>query len=158
MKKKPWVWLWLSLVIIGLDQLSKFLVVSHVSYEERIVVFPFLNIILGYNTGAAFNFLDSFGKASIYLLGATSIIVAIILIIWLSRLTRDDRFKAGAICLIIGGALGNCIDRLRLNHVIDFIDFHIHGWHFATFNVADSAICIGAFMLILQTLLTRPSA
>lgn len=147
-KKSALVWLWLSVVVIILDQLGKFLVLHNLNYQEALRLTSFLNFTLTYNPGAAFSFLDSAGGWQIYVFVAISLVVAVIFILWLRQTPRTFFWRALGLSLIIGGAIGNCIDRLRLTYVVDFIDFHVRGWHFATFNVADSAVCIGAFCLI----------
>ena len=151
--KKAWPWLWLSVFIIILDQVSKYIAVHYMVYGKPVYIFPFFNLSLNFNPGASFGFLGDAGGWQIYLFAAISLIVAIILVIWLGRIKRSDGLMAAGLSLIVGGALGNFIDRVRLTYVIDFFDFHIKNWHFATFNVADSAICIGAFLVILRMLL-----
>lgn len=155
--KKAWPWLWLSVLVVLIDQSTKYLVTHHLQYGLLIKVLPFFNFTLNYNPGAAFSFLGTQTGWQVYLFSAISLIVAIILIIWVGRIKRSDRLMAVGVSLIIGGALGNFIDRVRLTYVIDFLDFHIKNWHYATFNVADSAICIGAFLLILRMFLSPKS-
>lgn len=145
-------WLWLSVVVIVLDQLSKWLVLQHLSVNEIYRLMPYLNFTLRYNSGAAFSFLHNAGGWHVYLLIALPSLIALVLLIWLWNTERSRWFLGLSLGLIIGGALGNVIDRLRLGHVVDFVDFHIGHWHFATFNVADSAVCVGAFFLVLQLL------
>lgn len=152
--KKAWVWLWLSALVIALDQITKYLVVHHLEFGQPVKILPFFNFTLNYNPGAAFSFLGAQGGWQVYLFAAISLIVAVILLVWLGRIKRSDGLMAAGVSLIIGGALGNFIDRIRLTYVIDFLDFHIKSWHYATFNVADSAICVGAFLLILRMLLS----
>lgn len=147
-RKTAMPWLWLSLVIILIDQLVKFSVVHNLAYQQPYVVFPFLNFTLVYNPGAAFSFLGDAGGWQIYFFAAISLIIALIFTVWLARLSRSMVWRGLGLGLIIGGAIGNFIDRVRLTYVIDYIDFHIGSWHFATFNFADSAICIGAFFLV----------
>lgn len=154
--KKAWVWLWLSAFVVLLDQLVKYWAISHLSLGKPVVVLPFLNLSINYNPGAAFSFLGSANGWQVYFLSGISFVVAVALIFCLGRLRRNDVLMCMGISLIIGGAIGNFIDRVRLRYVIDYFDFHIHQWHFATFNVADSAICIGAFLLVL-TFLSPPS-
>jgi len=152
--KKAWPWLWLSVLIITLDQLTKYLAVNHLEFGQPLSLLPFFNFTLNYNTGAAFSFLGGQSGWQVYLLAAISLVVVAILIVWLGRIKRTDTLMAIGIALIIGGALGNFIDRVRLTYVVDFLDFHINNWHYPTFNIADSAICVGAALLVLRALLS----
>ncbi|AAO89950.2 signal peptidase II [Coxiella burnetii] len=155
--KKAWPWLWFSVLVILLDQLSKYLANHFLSLGHPVKILPFLNFTLNYNTGAAFSFLGTENGWQIIFFAAISFVVSIFLILWLSRTSRSEIMMLLGLSLIIGGALGNFIDRLRWSYVTDFIDFHIKDWHFATFNVADSAICVGVFLLIVHMLLTPSS-
>lgn len=147
-RKTALTWLWLSVFIITIDQLTKYLVLHYLTFGSTVKNFSWLNLILNYNTGAAFSFLSTESGWQVYFFSLISLIVVIFLIVWLSRTQRSDKWRALGFSLIVGGALGNFIDRVRLGYVIDFMDFHIKNWHYATFNVADSAICIGVFLLI----------
>lgn len=153
--RKNGLWLLLSIVIIGLDQLSKYLVVQHLQFQQPYFLTPFFNLNLNFNAGAAFSFLSNAGGWQIHLFQGISIVASIVLIAWLLLLKPSENIKALGLSLIIGGAIGNLIDRVRLNYVVDFFDFHINTWHFATFNVADSAVCVGAFFLILSMVWVR---
>jgi len=150
--KKAWSWLWLSLFIIIIDQLSKYFANQLLPYGKQVHVLPFFNLWLKYNAGAAFGFFGTAGGWQVFLLSGISIIVAVIIFAWLGKLKRSAWMMAGSLSLIMGGACGNLIDRLRFNYVVDFFDFHVGGWHFATFNVADSAICVGATLLVIKLL------
>ncbi|OGO92887.1 MAG: signal peptidase II [Coxiella sp. RIFCSPHIGHO2_12_FULL_44_14] len=150
--KKAWPWLGLSIVVVLLDQWSKYWAVHHLVIGEPWVWLPFLNLMLNINAGAAFSFLGNAGGWQVYLFSAISWVVAGILTVGLWGVRRSDYLMAIGMSLILGGALGNGIDRVRLFYVIDFFDFHVGAWHFATFNVADSAICIGAVLLIIRFL------
>lgn len=150
--KKAWFWIFLSLAIIVCDQLAKLIVLKNFTEQTIVHALPFLNFILRFNSGASFSFLGDASGWQVYLLSSISIIVSIALVIWLSRLSRSEWWIATPISLVLGGALGNLIDRLRYGFVIDFIDFHIGNWHFATFNIADSAVCVGATWLVLGLL------
>ncbi|MFV9988812.1 MAG: signal peptidase II [Coxiella endosymbiont of Dermacentor nuttalli] len=147
-RKTALTWLWLSVFIITIDQLTKYLVLHYLTFGSTVKNFSWLNLTLNYNTGAAFSFLSTESGWQVYFFSLISLIVVIFLIVWLSRTQRSDKWRALGFSLIVGGALGNFIDRVRLGYVIDFMDFHIKNWHYATFNVADSAICIGVFLLI----------
>ena len=152
--KKAWPWLILSIGVIVLDQITKYLAIHYLQFGQFFHVLPFFNFTLNFNTGAAFSFLGAAGGWQVYLFAFVSLVVSVALIIWLGRIKRSDYLLATAVSLIIGGALGNFIDRVRLTYVIDFLDFHINTWHYATFNVADSAICMGTLLLILRMIST----
>ncbi|MGB1557732.1 MAG: signal peptidase II [Oceanococcaceae bacterium] len=139
--------LWLSLAIIVLDQISKHWVHSNLAWYERVVVTPWLNLTHQRNTGAAFS---SFSQLPPWFFVLLAVGVSLGMMIWLRRNAWGQRLVALAFCCIIGGALGNVIDRVRLGYVVDFVDFHIGNWHYAAFNVADIAISIGAALLILD--------
>lgn len=141
-------WLWLSVFIILVDQVTKYLANKYLILSQPVKLLPFLNFTLQYNTGAAFSFLGAESGWQVYLLAAISLIVSVIVFLWLVRMKYPHWLMAFSLSLILGGALGNFIDRCRYGFVVDFIDFHIGQWHFATFNVADSAISIGAVLLI----------
>ena len=150
-------WLWLSLVVIILDQFSKQLVESSFMVFETLPVIPFLNLTLAYNEGAAFRFLaDQSGwQRWFFVLLATA--VTGVLVVWLGRLQPADRLVALALALIIGGAMGNLIDRLLFGHVIDFIDAYYGDWHWPAFNLADSAIFLGVVLMLLDAFRTGRS-
>lgn len=143
-------WLWLPILIIALDRYTKYWVLTHLTYREPLTILPFFNLTLAYNTGAAFSFLHNASGWQNILLGGLAIIVSIAILYWLVTLPKRAYWTRVALGLILGGALGNAWDRLLYGYVIDFLDFHLNDWHFATFNVADSAICVGAFMLMLS--------
>lgn len=149
--KKASPWLWLSALVVGFDQVTKYAIVRHGAMDDSIEILSFLNFILNYNTGAAFSFLGAESGWQICFFAALSLAIAVFLVVWLIHTRRSDYVMAIGLSLVIGGALGNFIDRVRFGYVVDFIDFHIKGWHYATFNFADSAICIGAFLLIIRT-------
>lgn len=148
-------WLYLSLVVLIIDQVSKWMITQHLQLFESVPVLPFLNLTLKYNTGAAFSFLGDAGGWQRWLFCGISLAVSVGIIIWLYYLPKAERWTAFALALILGGAIGNLYDRLTYGHVIDFIDFYIKDWHYATFNVADSAITVGAVMLALYYLKNR---
>ncbi len=150
--QKAWVWLWVSVLILVLDQGAKITVVAHIPYAQPYFVFPFLNLYLQYNSGAAFSILNNAGGWQVILFSIISIIMSLVILVWLIKTPRSDRLQALALSLILGGALGNLIDRLCCGYVIDFFDFHWGHWHFATFNVADLAITLGVCFLIIRWL------
>jgi signal peptidase II len=149
MNKTKGLWLLVSLLIVVLDQWSKSLVMHHLMPGDSIYISPFLNIILSYNNGAAFGFFNQTGGWQIYALTIFSFLVSLLLLVGLLCTSRSQKWLSLALSLILGGAFGNLIDRFRLRYVIDFIDFHFRSWHFATFNVADSAVTIGVVLLFI---------
>ena len=148
-------WLWLSASVVGLDQFSKYLAETHLSLQDPQPVLPGLNLTLMYNTGAAFSFLSQAGGWQRWLFTGLAIIASAALVLWLKRLPSAQRAIAIALAAILGGALGNVIDRIRLGHVIDFIDVYYRGWHWPAFNVADSAITLGVAVLIIDAVFGR---
>ncbi len=138
---------WVSLVVIALDQVTKQLVVRHLDWYDVVPLLPNLNLVHMKNTGAAFSMLSNAPPAFFVLLGSA---VSIGILWWLRRNPRGQTLLATALSLVMGGALGNVIDRVTRGHVVDFIDFYVGSWHFAAFNVADTAISIGTALLILD--------
>ena len=153
-EKKALPWLGLSIFVAIVDQLTKYLVVHYLTFGIPVKIFLWLNLKLNYNTGAAFSFLSTKNGWQVYFLSLISLVVSIFLIACLSQIQYSDNCMAIGISLIIGGAFGNFIDRVHLGHVIDFIDFHVKNWHYAIFNIADSAICMGGLLLIVLLILT----
>jgi signal peptidase II len=143
-------WLWLSAAVMLVDQITKQLIVRQLGWFDVMPVMPHLNIVHMRNTGAAFSMLSS-APPAFFILLATAVSIGILW--WLRRNPSGQRLVAVALSLILGGALGNVIDRASRGYVVDFIDFYWGNWHFAAFNVADSAITLGAGLLILDMLL-----
>ncbi len=143
-------WLLLSALVIVLDRLSKVWIASHFAYGENLYVFGVFNLVLVHNTGAAFSFLNDAGGMQRWLFSIIAI-AASAWIIWLLRKHSAQLLFAAALSMILGGALGNLIDRLVYGYVVDFLDFHWGIYHFPAFNLADSAITCGAFLLILDS-------
>lgn len=143
-------YLWLSAVVIAVDQVTKVLIEHSLSLYQSIVVLPVLSITRLHNTGAAFSFLADETGWQRWLFTGLAIVVSVVLVLWLKRIDRGARILASAVALILGGALGNVIDRLRLGHVVDFIHAHWGEHYFPAFNVADSAISIGVALLLLD--------
>jgi signal peptidase II len=142
-------WLWLSLLLVALDQWTKHIVLGALDHLQRVEVIPgLLNWTLAFNTGAAFSFLAEEGGWQRWLFTALAIGVSAVLVVWLGRTRRGDWRTALPLALIVGGAVGNLIDRVRLGHVTDFIQVYHGDWYFPAFNVADSAISVGAVLLI----------
>src|SRR3990167_10801020 len=143
-------WLWLAIVILALDRFAKIWVIDHLIMGEPFSILPIFNLTVAFNTGAAFSFLNSASGWQNIFLGSLAIGVSIVILIWLSRLFVRDYWISISLSLILGGALGNVWDRVLYGYVVDFLDFHLGDWHFAIFNTADSAISIGAFMMLLS--------
>jgi signal peptidase II len=149
-----WRWLPLTLLVIVLDQLVKAWVVQHFHLFERVHLLPVLDIILTYNTGAAFSFLADAAGWQRWLFVVLALTVSAVLIGWMRRLRGASQgLLACGLALIVGGALGNLIDRLLHGRVVDFVHAHWGEHYFPAFNVADSAITIGAALLLLDALL-----
>lgn len=145
-------WLWLSLIVIAADQLTKWLIVQNFDVYDSIRINEFLNIARHHNTGAAFSFLSDQGGWQRWLFVGLASVVSVAIVIWLRKLPRRGyRWLAFALALILGGAIGNVMDRVHFHYVIDFIQVHWKDAYFPTFNVADIAISIGAFVLILDS-------
>ena len=153
-----WVWLGLALLVVVADQLTKMLIAGSFALHETVAVTPFFNLVRAHNTGAAFSFLaGAAGWQRWFFVGLG--IAASVFIVWMLRKHPDQKLFCFAVSLILGGALGNVIDRLLHGHVVDFLDFHFQflsplfpQGHFPSFNVADSAITVGAMCLILDEL------
>ncbi|MDE2197235.1 MAG: signal peptidase II [Gammaproteobacteria bacterium] len=149
-------WLWLSAVVILLDQLSKHVISSHLALYQSVRVLPFFNLVLLHNTGAAWSFLAGASGWQRWFFVLLALAVSMAIIIWLARLPRTgQRWTAAALALVLGGALGNVIDRLWHGYVIDFIQVYYRHWYYPAFNVADSCITIGAVILVLEGLFHR---
>ena len=146
-------WLTLSAALIGLDQWSKYLVERSMQIYEARYYLPVFNIVRAHNRGAAFSMFDGASGWQRWAFSGLAAVVSTALIVWLARLERRANLVAAALALILAGALGNVIDRLRLGYVVDFLQVHWHEHYFPAFNVADSAITIGAGCLLLDALL-----
>lgn len=148
-------WLWLAGVVLALDRITKAWVSASFSLYERIDVLPFLDITRVHNRGAAFSFLSTASGWQRWFFAGLALAVSVMIVVWLRRLPADQRRLAASLALVLGGALGNLWDRLQLGYVVDFIDVYYGDWHWPAFNVADSAITVGAALLILDALATR---
>jgi signal peptidase II len=144
-------WLGIAAIVILLDQLTKIVVNKLWLYGEEKVVTSFFNLVLAYNRGAAFSFLAGADGWQRYFFTAIGV-VAVAYIIYLLRRHSGQRLFCWGLTLVMGGAIGNVIDRVMYGHVVDFLDFHMKGVHFPAFNIADVAITMGAMILILDEL------
>ncbi|MCP5473700.1 MAG: lipoprotein signal peptidase [Rhodanobacteraceae bacterium] len=147
-RRGGWVWLLLSVVIILLDQWTKGIAVASLQYQVSVPVVPGLNWTLVHNQGGAFSFLSDHGGWQRWFFLVVSSSVTVVLIEWLRRTARHHWLLCLPLALLIGGAIGNLIDRARLGYVIDFVDVYYGQWHWPAFNVADSGITVGIILLI----------
>lgn len=151
-------WLWLSALMIVLDQLTKKIAEAELLLHKPVAIFPSFNLTLMYNKGAAFSFLSDAGGWQRILFVSLSTIISVFLVIWLKQISQDEKQKNNqllqiAIALILGGAIGNLIDRALTGAVVDFIQVYYSTYYFPAFNIADSAITVGATFLILDIFL-----
>lgn len=144
-------WVWLSLLVVILDQLSKYLIIQNFQLYESVALLPGLNFTYVRNTGAAFSFLQDAGGWQRWFFITLSSCVSIALLVWMKKLPGVHTWLAVALALVLGGAVGNLIDRILFGYVIDFIDVYVDRWHWPAFNVADSAITVGIIMLIIDS-------
>lgn len=143
-------WLWVTLTVLVLDQASKLVVLSQLKLYQSIKLLPFFNITLVYNEGIAFSFLNRSGPWQELFLITIALIACCLIVTMTLWVSSKKRLLLIALTLILGGAVGNLADRLYHGYVIDFIDLHAAGWHWPAFNVADSAITVGALFLIID--------
>ncbi len=151
-------WTWISAIVIFLDQLTKWMAEVNLNKGEPVEITPFLNMTLWYNEGAAFGFLAGQGGWQRWFFTILAFSVSLFILNWLRTLPKTEKWTAIGLALVLGGAIGNLIDRTLAGKVIDFIDFHFPvpfvnpDYHFATFNIADIGISIGAALLIIISL------
>jgi signal peptidase II len=148
---------WIALVVIVLDQWTKGLASTYLELYQPLPLAPMLNLTLSHNTGAAFSFLSDAGGWQRWFFVVLAVGVSGMLLVWLRKLPRSARWEPVALSLVLGGALGNVWDRLVQGYVVDFIDVYYGQWHWPAFNVADSAICVGAAMLVIDALFFKKS-
>ena len=145
-------WLSLSMLVVVLDQATKWLAVTGLEPFRPVTIAPLLNLTLLYNEGAAFSFLSGAGGWQRWFFSAFALVMTVVLVVWLLRLKPGERMMAAALSLVAGGAVGNLIDRVLTGRVVDFIDFYVGHWHWPAFNVADSAITVGVVLLLITSL------
>jgi signal peptidase II len=151
-------WFALAAIVVLLDQLTKLWIVSDFVLGDSRYVNSFFNLVRAHNEGAAFSFLSDAGGWQRWFFTVLSTVISLVIIVWVVRLPRQKILEAVALSLILGGALGNLYDRATLGYVVDFLDFHWAGWHFAAFNVADMAISVGAGLIIIEALFFTDTA
>jgi len=150
-------WLSLSLLVLILDQASKWLVVQSMQLYQSIPLLPGFNLTYVHNTGAAFSLLSEAGGWQRWFFALIALAISVILTLWLMRLKKNETLMAAALSLILGGAIGNLIDRLLYGYVIDFLDLYYQNWHWPAFNIADSAICVGVALMLLESSIHKKS-
>jgi len=142
----------ITLIVVVVDQLSKNWVVEHIEHRmEQIQLLPILGIVHARNYGAAFSFLNNAGGLQTWFFAAIAVVMSVVLLVWLRKSVGYEKQLSLALALILAGALGNLIDRVNYGYVVDFIWFHYQDWSFPAFNIADSAITIGAALLIMDS-------
>ena len=141
----------IAVAVMIIDQITKFWAERALTLYAPVEITPFFNLSLAYNPGAAFSFLADAGDWARWLLSAVAILISLVIVWWLTRLPRSAWWSVSALGLVLGGAVGNLIDRLVHGRVIDFLDFHWAGYHWPAFNVADMGITVGAVILIVAT-------
>lgn len=149
----PWLWLAVTAIIIVLDWYTKQLATELLELYRPYEVFPWLNMTLAHNYGAAFSFLSDAGGWQRWFFTVIASAVSLALLVWLLRLPRQEWLTGLGLALILGGAIGNLIDRVQLGYVVDFVDVYYKDWHYPAFNVADSAITCGVILLLLDVVL-----
>lgn len=148
-------WLWVTILVLTLDRLSKSLALNFLIPYDPYPVMRFFNLTLAYNKGAAFSFLNNASGWQTIFFGVLAISVSLFLLAKLKQISSHQRLLSISFALIIGGALGNLMDRIYYGHVIDFLEFYVSHWHWPVFNIADSAICIGAGLLLIDAMTTK---
>jgi len=149
----PWLWLAVTALVILFDWHTKALASEALELYRPVEVFSWLNITLAHNYGAAFSFLSDAGGWQRWFFIVLSSGVSLVLLFWLLRLPRQEWVTGLGLALILGGAIGNLIDRVQLGYVVDFIDVYYRDWHYPAFNVADSAITCGVILMLIDVLL-----
>lgn len=143
-------WYGLALLVLVLDQFSKTWFSANLEYATPWVITDFFNFTLLHNTGAAFSFLSDSGGWQQWLFAGIASVVSLVLVVWIYRLGSSKAMESAALALVLGGAVGNLIDRLQLGYVVDFIVVHYEQHYWPAFNIADSAICVGAFLIVVD--------
>lgn len=151
-QKSCLIWGWLALLVIVLDLGTKQLAERYLDYADPNFLLPVFDLTLLYNKGAAFSFLSDAGGWQRWLFAFIAVLVSVVIVIWLRRIERNQWWLGLALSMVLGGALGNLYDRVVLGYVIDFISLHYQGYYFPAFNLADSAITLGAVILIFDML------
>ncbi len=144
-------WLWLSLLAVILDQGSKLAIAGSMQLYQSIPIMPFFKLTYVHNTGAAFSFLSEAGGWQRWFFAGLALVISAVIAVWLTRLKKHETLLAVALALVLGGAVGNLIDRLAYGYVIDFLDVYYESWHWPAFNIADSAITLGVVLMLVES-------
>ena len=157
---RPITMLWFALAasVLLLDQYSKLWIVERFAYGDIESLSGFFNLVRVHNYGAAFSFLSDAGGWQRWAFSVLAAVISTVIVVWIARLPTQSKMEGLALALILGGALGNLYDRLTLGYVVDFLDFHWSGKHFPAFNIADSAISVGAVLILVEGFIRRPNA
>lgn len=150
--KQALIWLLMAVVIVVFDLWTKSLATQKLSLYRPVEITSWLNMTLAHNYGAAFSFLSDAGGWQRWLFTVLASVVTVVLVVWLLRLQANEKLTGASLGLIIGGAVGNLVDRVNLGYVVDFIDVYYRGWHWPAFNLADSAITCGVILLLIDGL------
>jgi len=145
------LYLSLAAVVVVLDQLSKQWIVQNLELHHGFQVLPVFSIVHAHNYGAAFGFLNNAGGWQTVIFAVIALVVSVVLLVWLQRIAAVERQLSLALAMVLGGAVGNLIDRLQYNYVVDFLSVHYSGWQFPAFNIADAAISLGAILLLMDS-------
>lgn len=152
---KKWHYVLISIVVCFFDQLTKIMVVKKLTLYASIHILPQIDFTLMYNTGSAFSFLSTSGSWHLWFFLIFSLIMSVVICVWMLKTPLAESIQLLSLSLILGGAVGNLIDRIHYGHVIDFIDVYYNQYHWPAFNIADSAISVGAVLFLCYGLLSK---
>jgi signal peptidase II len=156
-RKHIWLLLAIAVFVFLTDQLTKLWIVNQYIYGEMETITGYFNLVRVHNFGAAFSFLNNEGGWQRWGFSVFAALVSLVILVWITRLSANQKLEGLALALILGGALGNLYDRMTLGYVVDFLDFHWSGMHFPAFNIADSAISVGAVLILVEGFIKRPA-
>lgn len=145
-------WIWLAIVVVVFDQLTKYIASTSLEMHQPLAVMPMFNWTLMHNPGAAFSFLANEDGWQRWFFATIAVVVSVVIFLWIKKLEQHQKWQAISLALILGGAVGNVIDRIWLGYVVDFIQIYYQQWYWPAFNIADSAISIGVVMIIVDSI------
>jgi signal peptidase II len=152
------VYFGIAILSIAIDQLTKWMASTHLTLHEQNPVMPSFNLTLMHNYGAAFSFLSNAGGWQRWFFTIVAIAISIVLIVWIIRLKDNEKWLGVSLALVLGGAIGNLIDRLAYGYVVDFIQWYYDRFYWPAFNIADSSIFVGAAMLLVSSFFAEPES